>query len=289
MTDIALALVDLRHVEALAALPALTVADCGAALGWRHAPFDGALADHTITRLHIGPDCCERLLPSRALLEAALAFAAGSGLGVSLASPLMADAALERLRALLHLLPAGAEAVANDWGTLHLLAVEFPALVPVAGRMLCKMVKDPRLPAAEWARLYPHGIHAAPFGAVLARLGVRRIEMDAPPFATAADFAGGRLPVGVHAPFGIATKGRTCRIGALHQIDAAKFAPSFGCARECLSYTAALERPHATTDLETRMRGTAMLYRHSPAMAAAVLDAAGAGTIDRIILSGDWH
>lgn len=289
MTDIALALVDLRHVDKLAALPALTVAGCGAALGWQHVPFDGALAERPITRLSIGPDCCERLLPSRALLEAALAFAASRGLGVSLASPLMADAALETLRALLGRLPAGAEAVANDWGTLHLVAAEFPALVPVAGRMLCKMVKDPRLPTAEWARLYPHGVHAAPFGAVLARLGVQRIEMDAAPFATAADFAGGRLPVGVHAPFGVATKGRTCRIGALHRDNGEKFAPAFGCSRECLTYTTALQRPQADTDLETRMRGTAMLYRHSPAMAAAVLDAANGGSVDRIILSGDWH
>lgn len=289
MTDIALALVDPGQLRKLQDLPALSVSACGHALGWQHLPFGGALAERELTRLHIGPECCERLLPSRAQLRTALAFAARHGLSLSFASPLMADAALARLPALLALLPDGTEVVANDWGTLRLLARDFPALVPVAGRLLCKMVKDPRLPSAEWARLYPHGVHAAPFAAVLDRLGVRRIEMDVAPFATPADFAGGRRPIGVHAPYGIATKGRSCRIGSVHQADTARFAAEVRCARECLTYSAALERPGPVPDLPTRLRGTAMLYRHAPAMADALLDAAGRGAVDRLILSGDWH
>jgi hypothetical protein len=138
-------------------------------------------------------------------------------------------------------------------------------------------------------RLYPHGIHAAPFGAVLARLGVQRLEMDVPPFAQPADLAGGEVPIAVHAPFGIATKGRSCRIAGLGRAEAAKFVAGGRCTQECLHYSTTLDRPGAAQDLPTRLRGTAMLYAHAPGMAAAVLEAARRGTIDRIILSGDWH
>ncbi len=285
---VALALVDLRHLAALARADALTVAACGAALGWRHDPFGGALAARTVTRLQVGGEACERLLPAPRLLAAALEFAQARGLALSLATPLLSDQGMAELRGLLDRLPAGTEAIANDWGTLRLLARAFPALVPVAGRLMCKMVKDPRLPSVAWARLYPHGIHAAPFAAMLARFGVRRIEMDVPPFAAMADFPEGGLQVGVHAPFGVSAKGRSCRIGSLHQPDAQKFAAGHRCARECLAYTAAMTRPQGATDLPTHLRGTTILHTHSAAMAEALL-AAARGTVDRIILSGDWH
>lgn len=286
---VALALVDLRHLPALGCPGALTVAACGAALGWRHDPFGGALAARRVTRLQVGGEACERLLPAPRLLAAALEFAQARGLDLSLATPLLSDQGMAELRCLLDRLPAGTEVIANDWGTLRLLAHAFPALVPVAGRLMCKLVKDPRLPSAAWARLYPHGIQAAPFAAMLARFGVRRIEMDVPPFADAADFPDDGLQVGVHAPFGVSAKGRSCRIGSLHQPEVLKFAAGHRCARECLTYTAAMTRPLGAADLPTHLRGTTLLHAHSPAMAEALLAAAAAGAVDRIILSGDWH
>ncbi len=165
-----------------------------------------------------------------------------------------------------------------------------PDLCPVAGRLLCKMVKDPRLPSAEWTRLYPHGIHSGPFGAVLTQLGVQRIEMDVPPFADINDFRSDHARVSVHAPYGFSVKGRACRIGSLGQPPEGKFASDQDCRRECLSYVGDLSRGDAGTgDLRTFQRGNTLFYRHSPSMNSALAAALAEGWIDRLILNGDWN
>ena len=245
---------------------------------------------HAASRLHFGSEFCETLLPSPVQLRSVIAAAERRGVGLALATPMNSDAGIRRLHQLLPLLPAGSEVVGNDWGTLALLRREYPHLHAVAGRLLCKMVKDPRLPSAEWARLYPHGVHSTPFRGLLARLGVRRIELDVPPFAAAADFRSPDFGVSVHAPYGYSVKGRACRIGSLNQPDGEKFMTGHRCRRECLTYAATLSRPeHGSTDLSTFQRGNTVFYRHSPAMTEAVQAAVSQGWIDRIIVSGDWN
>ncbi len=251
---------------------------------------DEALGRQPLDRLHFGNEFCETLLPSPGHVAAAIAAAERRGLGFALVTPMLSDGTLERLRPLLPMLPDGAEVIANDWGTLHLLRRAHPRLVPVAGRLMCKMVKDPRLPSAEWARLYPHGIHSRAFGKLLASLGVARIEMDVPPFAAAADFRSRTMRVSVHAPYGYSVKGRACRIGSLHQPDGEKFSTGHRCRKECLTYVADLSRPTTgTVDLATFQRGNTVFYRHSPAMTSVVQEALAQGWIDRIIVSGDWN
>lgn len=270
--EVAVGVVDPRSLDAI-------VADPPAADG--HGPA---------TRLHFGSEFCETLLPNEAQLGRATEAARAGGLALTLVTPILSDAGIGRLRRLLAALVPGAEVVANDWGTLRLIRRERPDLVPVAGRMICKMVKDPRLPSAEWARLYPHGIHSGPFAAVLDRLGVGRIEMDVPPFADIADFRSGRFKVSVHAPYGFSVKGRSCRIGSLHQPEADKFATGHACGRECLTFVGDLSRPElGGNDLATFQRGNTVFYRHSAAMGRAVAAALADGWIDRIIVSGDWH
>lgn len=263
--EIALAVVDPRLVEPLLA------------------------AEPAPRRLHLGSEFCETLLPSPAQLNAAIAAAVRRGLDVSLVTPMMSDHGLAALARLLRLLPPGSEVTANDWGTLALLRRDHPELEAVAGRLLCKMVKDPRLPSAEWARLYPHGVHSWPFRALLARLGVRRIELDAPPFAAAEDFRSDSLRVAVHAPYGYSVKGRACKIGSLHQPDDRKFMTGHRCRKECLAWSASLSRSQSgSADLDTVQRGNAVFYRHSADIVEAVRAAAARGWIDRVVLAGDF-
>lgn len=270
--EVGLALVDPRSVD-----PALAGAQ---ATGGHGRP----------TRLHFGSEFCEALLPQEGQLRHALAQAAAGGLALALVTPILSDAGMDRLRRLLALLTPGSEVVANDWGVLRLLHRERPDLTPVAGRMICKMIKDPRLPSAEWAKLYPHGIHSGPFGQVLDRLGVRRLELDVPPFADIADFRSDRFKVSVHAPYGFSVKGRACRIGSLRQSEADKFATGHSCHKECLTFVGELSRPElGGNDLPTFQRGNTVFYRHSAAMSEAVAAALAEGWIDRIIVSGDWH
>ena len=255
-------------------------ADTGSVL--RHDPI--------VTRLQFGSEFCDRLQPSPRQLERALALARGCGLDFTLTTSILSDSTLTDLRTLLSLLDPGTEVVANDWGTLRLLGARFPSLVPIAGRLLCKMVKDPRLPSRQWSMLYPPGVHSRSFCTVLERFNVKRIEMDVAPFAAAYDLESPAMAVSVHVPYGFAAKGRMCWYGSLHEPDAEKFTVVPACRRECVRYRARRMRPMgAAADLETVQRGNTLLYRHSPEMAQAVTSAASAGAVDRIIVSGDWH
>ena len=270
--EISIALVEPRHVEQLLA--------------------DGPPADLTegpLRRLQFGAEFCETLLPTEAQLAHVIDLVGRHGLGLSLATPLCSDAGLARVKSLLRLLPAGAEVVANDWGVLAVIARDFPKLAAVAGRILCKMIKDPRLPSADWGRLYPHGVHARGFTAMLKRLGVGRIDMDVPVFAVPKDFQSPTLAVSVHVPYSFTVKGRSCKIGSLNQPAAAKFATGHDCRRECLTYAATLVRPEkGDADLPTVQRGTTIFFRQSADMAAAVAEAAAAGWVSRLIVAGDW-
>lgn len=262
-----------------------------AALDSQHAGASALPKDATVTHLHFGNEFCERLLPEAGVLSQALESAGRFGVELVLATPMLADKGLEQLRTLLRQLPDGSEVVANDFGTLRILQREFGTLRPVAGRMLCKVIKDPRLPNETWARLYPPGITAPPFVALLQRLGVVRMEMDVAPFAQAEDFADLPLPVAVHAPYGYSVKGRICRPGSLHQIGPDKFAPDHDCHKECLVYRGAMKRegPAAGRDLHTFQRGNTLFYRHSPAMQQAFSQAVDNGWIGRLVVAGDWH
>jgi len=240
-----------------------------------------------VTRLQFGSEFCESLLPAPAQLRQMLTLAEANGLAFSLATPICSDHSVTRLRKLLVHLPPQSEVVANDWGMLHMLHADFPGLTPVAGRLICKQIKDPRLPSAQWATLYPHGVHGAPFVAMLRRFGVGRVEMDVAPYAAAEDLHSPQLRVSAHTPWGFSVKGRACRIGSLHLADADKFAIAGKCRRECLDYVAPMTRD-GRDELPTVQRGNALFYRHNEAMTAALNDAVGAGYVDRMIFAGDW-
>jgi len=246
---------------------------------------------HGVGRLHFGNEFCERLIPSATVLRRAIGLADAAGLALTFATPSVHDAGLHRLRGLFRLLPGSAEVVVNDYGVLRLLRRAFPALQPVAGRQLCKAIKDPRLPSEQWARLNPGGADAPAFGDMLGRFGIRRIELDVPPYARPADLRAGSLALSVHAPFGYAVRGRICRIGSLRFDGQAKFRPGLACSKECLRYAARLVRPGdwQDSDLESFQRGNSIFYRHDAGMQQAMWRAVANGWIDRIVLAGDWR
>jgi len=238
-----------------------------------------------ISRLHFGHEFCEVLQPLPSQLERVLGLASQHGFAFTLVSTILSDQGIAKLCELLAMLAPGAEVVANDWGTLRLLRTSFPDLVPVAGRLLCKVIKDPRLPSRQWATLYPHGIGASGFRAMLERFGVRRVELDVPPFVAPGDLLLPDLSVSVHAPFGVATKGRTCWFGSLSAPEAGRFAAGQPCHRECLRYEADLVREKkAGSELDTVQRGNTVMYRHSPEMARAIDAAVRCGDVSRVIV-----
>lgn len=234
---------------------------------------------------YFGSEFCEFLLPAVEVLKRALRLTQEAGCALALLTPIASDGVIDRLGELLPLLPAGSELIVNDWGVAAYAQRCQPQLRLVAGRLLCKMIKDPRLDSAVWAELYPHGLGGRSFRSLLDKLGIVRIELDLPPYAKDQVFADLGIAAAIHAPYAYASKGRICKIGSLSLEPTQKFAPGRECERECLSYAASVERPGKDADLDTSWRGNTMFYRHTRAMSAAAASAARQGWLGRVVLS----
>ena len=244
-----------------------------------------------LPRIHFGNEFCQRLLPSPTVLETVLGAVGASGLGFGLVLPVLTDEGLEKADRLLQRLPEGTEVSVNDWGLMRRLTRSFPRLRPTAGRLLCKMLKEPRAPSAAYLQLGGRGFMTPGLERLLERFGVDRLEIDVPPFARGQELSVPRGRLSVHAPFGFVTTGRICRIGNLHRPVEHKFAAGHTCARECLAYWCELSPGRGPDEAKMSIfqRGNTIFYRHTTAMNEALAAAMAAGSMDRLVISGDWH
>jgi hypothetical protein len=207
-----------------------------------------------VKRLYFGQEYCQRLLPEKADLSSAIAAAQSAGIDFTLVTPYVSDDGLVRLGGLLEVLASewpGSEVVANDWGALMLLKEQFPILVPVAGRLLEKMKRDPRFSSYDYQQFFgEHGLallrdsnaSALPYQRFLQRYGVARVEFDNVPQGIDVDMSGTPLRGSVYAPFGFVTTGRICFIGALNAPPERRFRVDTPCRHECRSYEHFLRR-----------------------------------------------
>ena len=257
---------------------------------WRRVHGDASLAAWLAplapTHLHFGSEFCEHLLPSPRVLREAVRQAGEHGLRFALLTPVALPGVIERLDALLPLLPDGMEVVANDWGVAHRVATRFPSLGLVAGRVLCRMTKDPRLDAG-WAGRCGHALAAPAMRALFERLGIRRLELDMPVFPDEEALDGLPLPAGVHLPFVYVAKGRMCRVGSLSMTGPERFAVGRRCQKECLRMSAAASRPGREDACSAVQLGNTLFSRHSDAMAHSLRHAAGMGRIARLVVAGE--
>lgn len=286
-TGIAVSMVRPRALDRLCADPSARAAF------WRETLHDEALAAWLApvrpTRLHVGSEFCERLLPAPERLARTLADAADAGLEVGLLTPVASPDVLRVLEPLFAMLPPAAEVVVNDWGVALRLRERHPLLQPVAGRILCRMLKDPRLGNPQYAPPAGHGFASPWLRRMLVRLGIARVEIDMPLFATPDSFADVPLPLGVHLPFAFVAKGRMCRTAGLAREGPERFAPRPFCHHECLGLAARTERARVgTADAwETVHVGNTVFCRHAPASLAALADAVAAGRVARLIVPGE--
>lgn len=239
------------------------------------------------THLYLGSEFCEHLLPTVRMLERALQSAEEAGLEVALLTPVASPDLIRKLSRLLALLPERGEVVVNDWGVAALVADEHPNLSPIAGRILCRMIKDPRLPGPDWAPQCAPALDSGVLQSLFSRLGFDRVELDVPLFPTAELFS--RLPFrkGVHLPFAYVAKGRMCRAGSIHLPGPERFAVGRDCRKECLTLSSSSERPGAGDAMSTMQIGNTVFARHTEKMRDVVIDALAKGAIERLIVPGE--
>ncbi len=237
------------------------------------------------THLYFGSEFCEHLLPSARALREALSQAKSAGLRLVLLTPVASPEVLTQLDVLLPTLPAGSEVVVNDWGVAHELASRFGDLRPVAGRVLCRMTKDPRIDAG-WAGRCGHGLAAPTMHALFSRLGIRRLEIDVPLFADEEVFADLPLPAAVHLPYVYVAKGRMCRAGSLSVTGTERFAVGRRCQKECLRFSALASRPGRADVAASVQLGNTLFSRHSAAMASSLRQAVDSKRVARLVVPG---
>lgn len=252
-----------------------------------------------VSRLYFGNEFCERLIPGAADLRRAAEAASARGLDLTFLTPYVTDGGLERLRPALDLLAAnpadGVEVVANDWGLVHLLRRDYPGLRLVLGRLMNRMLRDPRVthylasaPAPEEAHraLRQSGVTAPVFRRFLARLGVERVEFDHLPQGLDMDFRELGIAASLYLPYGAIASGRVCMIGSLHLPAPGKFDVESICRKECRLYTFAFEcssSPYADRDQEFLEKGNTYFYYQDAGMMAAAAELVERLGIGRIV------
>jgi len=207
------------------------------------------------SRVYVGSETCERLLPDRKAIHSWAAAARGSRVALSLVLPPLSRDGLAKAEEAVRALEGveGLEVVAGDWGTVHRLRSHHPGLVIVLGRLTHKMLRDPRLaeyfdspqaPAPARSALCRSGELAPGFRALMERYGIGRREVD--PFLQpleADEWEGRSEMLSVHFPYLFVTMGRACLLGSMHREPAGKFVPSGSCRSECRKYAVEFRVP----------------------------------------------
>lgn len=128
-------------------------------------------------RIYFGNEFCTHLFPSVKQLENVRSFARRNDVSFTLVTPPFFDGSLPRLVELLERIAPGTEVVFNDWGLFRHIVER--KLVPVHGRLLCSVKKDPRIdPAMDFQEYFRSSNLIGPYQDYLLAKGITRVELD---------------------------------------------------------------------------------------------------------------
>jgi len=281
----------------------------GAAV-WQVSPVAGAPEAHfgdiaaarggdVFRRIYWGCEFCETLIPGSGATVRLAEGARERGLAWSLVTPYVTDHGLDRIARLLEKLPRDLhpdEVVVNDWGILRWLRREQDHLRPVLGRLMNKMIRDPRVatqfddpraPREAVEALRGFSISAGSYRSFLDGKQVGRVEVDNPLQGLSVDFAAEGIPASIYLPFGYVTTGRICLPGSLRLTPGNKFSHLDRCGRECGDTVLELKNTkspfEADRGLTLYQRGNTIFYFQPPDRVAAGLEAAADCGVDRVV------
>jgi hypothetical protein len=253
------------------------------------------------SRVYVGNETCERLLPTPRAIDSWVASAREGRLAISLVLPPLSRDGLAKAEEAVRALEGveGSEIVANDWGTVHCLRSRHPGLAIVLGRLTHKMLRDPRLaeyfdspqaPMAARSALCRSGELAPGFRTLMARYGIGRREID--PFLQPleeAEWEGRGERLSVHLPYQFVTMGRGCLPAAMHAEEKGKFVAGGPCRTECAKYAVEFRVPVPGGNGAGRhllSLGNALYHAVPPHVSERVLARLpSGGRVDRIIVT----
>jgi len=230
-------------------------------------------------RVYFGNEFCELRIPKAREFEDSCAAVLEAGFPLTFVTPPVTDQGIVTLRDRLTALQSWSpesEVVVNDWGALRVLHEEFPTLTPVLGRLMSKLLRDPRVTP----RCDDPGVSAEALGAVrkcslnisayrslLTRYGVARVELDNLYQGIDMDFGAMGLSPSIYIRHGYVTTGRICMPANAHLSRDRKFGTGNDlCPLPCLRVEIDLADPNAEEDGGVHgytQRGNTVFYRQN--------------------------
>lgn len=257
-------------------------------------------------RLYYGSEFCQYRLPLERDLLTAFDFANEQGLPFTFVTPYLPQTGLTKLKSLITSLAEQmeqvnnaskpVEVVVNDWGTLYFLHREYPQFDLVLGRLLNKMIRDPRVahlydqeeaPVAAKQALQESASSVSYFRHFVDRAGVKRIELDNMIQGMHVAYEDW-LPASIHLGYGSVATGRSCLVGTLHKPRESKFKGDVVCKQQCRIYQAELVNTNERLGaLPTRMiqKGNSVFYVQEEALLQKGLDWVSQHDVNRIVYS----
>lgn len=220
------------------------------------------------TRLYFGVEFCERLLPTRAGLAAAIETVRERDLDFTFMTPFVTNQGLDLLERLLPVLAGSlpeAEVVVNDWGVLQLLRSEYPDCKPVLGRLLNKSKRGPRImnildrvPAETKNYFQGSNLDAPAAVRFLRKQGIERVEFDNLLQGLALEGSDPELHKSLYLPFAVISATRFCLTANCDDPLKTDAIGIFPCSKQCLDYSFNLYNP--VMNLPLIRRGNAVFF-----------------------------
>jgi hypothetical protein len=253
---------------------------------YKDAALASWLSELEPTHVYLGSEFCEHLLPESTMIRKVIRSIVSAGYHFVLLTPISSPGILEKLNQSLPALPEGTEVVVNDWGVAHFIRKSYPRLKLIAGRILCRTLKEPRTDTASRkaiARFDPES-----WLGMLDYFEISRMEVDVPLDVNGETFTNLPRPTSIHIPFTCVAKGRMCKLGSLNNNSVERFSVGQKCNKECLYINSSLGRQNPDGWSELFQSGNTILNRLPMSSIRPVIDATITGAITRIIVPGEF-
>jgi hypothetical protein len=238
-------------------------------------------------RIYFGAEFCERLIPSAAETLRIAEYLRDRGLALTLMTPYVTDAGIERLVQLLDALQdmqMPLEVVFNDWGVLDLLRSGYQDYVPVMGRLLNKTKRGPRImniidqlpgPCRDYFESCVLSVGAA--CDFLKKRSVLRVECDNQLQGIRLDTTDPAIAKSLYVPYVFVSTTRYCLSAGCDDPGRMDYVGVQDCSRECRDYVFQLDNPVMRVPL--LRRGNAVFYVNE-----RLPDTIADGCFDRIVV-----
>lgn len=202
----------------------------------------------SLDRVYFGREFCERLLPSKKEVVLAKGLCEKHGISFSLVTPFLSDKGLSLALKLAKSLSKEDELVVNDYGLLHSVNSSNLDLQFVAGRLLNRQYRDPRIssfkgrvPEDFLLHLTQSSASSKEFQKFLLQNNVKRVEFDNLLQGTSVGQARPGLRYSLYSPFVFVSTSRMCLSANCDRLSFHNRVGVLPCNKECLRYSFVLK------------------------------------------------